>query len=760
MRVLMIMMPSLLLLILLLSGFLPVASATIDTSPSPLPPLVVKSKKFDHRGCVLESCTNIQQLMHRGGAAHVVDENLDQQSGHVFDSHGFNSNNHNDDDAGSAFRGGNTTTPDTTSEVLPFHNEENEDEVEKYNDESEIYESDSDGDGDGNDDVVQFDPSYPKTKEEYDFIYNSLTNNVMFQSLSDESLDRLVHAFEKTVATLSDPQPIIRQGDPCVIATSDDSASNNSTMDTTTISEEETTPTTYVYMLYNGYCNVYVDGQLVPEPYGTIHERGTIFGELGVFYEKPRSATIVAKSNTVTLFQIDGRIFQSILLFGENDDSSSSSSSSTSTSKKIEQDKNSSSKNDKRSWSSSSSSSPSLPPPLVLQEIDDVINQISGTSTYSKLYKGRIIRQYNPTRKWLYRRITGTVFKQTYKTVLANMVMSAIVIVGAKLWTRTTEQQLSPAGGFFMPPDPTHPFIQRLNIVRLIWKYQMSLTTFLLTFFMNTAYKFWYEIYDMARSIQGRMNDFQLLLATSTSRNADGTYTEQSVQLLNDVGSFSRLFHILYWASSARRFSVLTTPLGLQRLASRGMMTTRQLRVLQQIMSQSHVPPHNACIEWMMIRVWEGIADGTLRNDPGLSNQLLELSCRLRGTFASMNDFLEARMPMPYTHFVQILVDSFIALSPIALYAELGAYSIFCVAILTLFYTGLLDLAKVFLDPLDNEEFARETNNMDIGVLIRESNSGSVRWKNAGSHLPFDVPAFAASASTAATGTFPSDEKI
>ena len=78
----------------------------------------------------------------------------------------------------------------------------------------------------------------------------------------------------------------------------------------------------------------------------------------------------------------------------------------------------------------------------------------------------------------------------------------------------------------------------------------------------------------------------------------------------------------------------------------------------------------------------------------------------------------------------------------------------------SLSYSLLLPVAKVFLDPLDNEDFANETNNMDIGVLIRESNSGSVRWKNAGSHLPFDVPAFAASASTAATSTLPSDGKM
>jgi hypothetical protein len=37
------------------------------------------------------------------------------------------------------------------------------------------------------------------------------------------------------------------------------------------------------------------------------------------------------------------------------------------------------------------------------------------------------------------------------------------------------------------------------------------------------------------------------------------------------------------------------------------------------------------------------------------------------------------------------VVDSFIAMSPVALYADLGVYSILCVGVLTLFYTGLLD---------------------------------------------------------------------
>lgn len=541
-------------------------------------------------------------------------------------------------------------------------------------------------DDEDDEDVVQYNPSYPKSQDEYDFIYQALMNNVMFQSLSEESLHKLVHAFEKTVATKDDVEPIIRQGDPCIIETS--TSLNATGLSSVSISSTSNrppslpTPPTYVYMLYNGYCNVYVDGVLVPEPYGTICDAGTIFGELGVFYERPRSATISAKSNTVTLFRIDGKIFQAILLCDDDGDTSGNAETSSSPSPSSTNGQDNSSKKTRSS---------SLPPPLVLQEIDDAINQVSGTSTYSKLYKGRIIRQYNPSRWWLYRRVRGTVLKQTYKTVLTNVFMSALVIVGTKLWVGATGNGDNNQWSVGLMPEPSHPFIQRLNIIRKVWNYQMSLTTFLLTFFMNHAYAFWYEIYDLARGIQGRLNDFQLLLATSTSRNPDGTYTAQSIQLLNDVGSFTRLFHILFWASSARRFSVLATPMGLQRLASRGMMTKSQLRVLQQVMSQSHVPPYNACFEWMMVRAWEGMADGTLRNDAGLSQNLLELSCRLRGTFASMDDKLEARMPLPYTHFVQILVDSFIALSPIALYPELGVYSIFCVAILTLFYSGLLD---------------------------------------------------------------------
>lgn len=94
-------------------------------------------------------------------------------------------------------------------------------------------------------------------------------------------------------------------------------------------------------------------------------------------------------------------------------------------------------------------------------------------------------------------------------------------------------------------------------------------------------------------------------------------------------------------------------------------------------------------------------------------------------------------MPLAYAHFVQILVDTFVLSTPIALYADLGDYSVIAVGFLTLFYTGLNTLAKIFLDPLNNENFCENSIFMDLSVIIRESNSASTLWGNSGSKLPF-----------------------
>jgi hypothetical protein len=52
------------------------------------------------------------------------------------------------------------------------------------------------------------------------------------------------------------------------------------------------------------------------------------------------------------------------------------------------------------------------------------------------------------------------------------------------------------------------------------------------------------------------------------------------------------------------------------------------------------------------------------------------------------------------------------------------------IGILTFFYHGLLILAMVFLDPLDNEDYCEGCVYLDLAVLIRESTSASKKWIN------------------------------
>lgn len=58
----------------------------------------------------------------------------------------------------------------------------------------------------------------------------------------------------------------------------------------------------------------------------------------------------------------------------------------------------------------------------------------------------------------------------------------------------------------------------------------------------------------------------------------------------------------------------------------------------------------------------------------------------------------------------------------------MGFYSVISVGILTLFYRGLLDLAKEFLDPLDREDYCDGAVYLNLAVFIREANAASTRW--------------------------------
>ncbi|KAL7545353.1 hypothetical protein ACHAWF_008704, partial [Thalassiosira exigua] len=440
----------------------------------------------------------------------------------------------------------------------------------------------------------------------------------------------------------------------------------------------------YVYLLAEGRCEVVVDGSVVPGPYGAIGP-GEVFGELGVLYSEPRASTVRVASAAAAYYRARGDGVKESL--GMSDEALAD-----------------------------------------LRAIDDAINRVSGTDA---LYGGDVILPYRPERLWLWRRFDGTVLKISLGPTLVNMALCAAFVVYARHCAGDPLFEVG-AGA----PDPSSEFVQKLDLVGKIWDLDRTLTSFVLTFFVSQSYGFWNKIYQLARDIQGEINDVNLLVVTNVKRDEDGALLPESDALIEDISHYSRLFHILMWAGKAKRFSALATPSGLKRLESRGIMDRRELDALR----RSNLPNDRlfmAPLEWMAIRAVRAMDAGTLAGDNATKGQLLKAIVTLRAKQRAVADGLAGRMPLAYVNFVQVLVDAFAFTAPLALYSRLGDYSVIAVGTLTIFYTGLNNLAKIFLDPLNNEDFSSDSIFMDLGVFLRETNGQSVQWKEAGEELPF-----------------------
>ncbi len=177
-------------------------------------------------------------------------------------------------------------------------------------------------------------------------------------------------------------------------------------------------------------------------------------------------------------------------------------------------------------------------------------------------------------------------------------------------------------------------------------------------------------------------------------------------------------------------------------MVSRGVMTQAQYDILIRI--PSGCGPQHATLMWILSRIQQGMRDGIIPSDPATRSTFIQQTCALRSAVGGIENVLAAKIPLAYAHFVQILVDIFLSLAPFALYADLGIWSVIAVGILNIFFSGMNDLAKILLDPLDNsdESFYKDSSvNMDVGVLIRRSNTGSNRFKNGLEELPFEYRA-------------------
>ena len=335
-----------------------------------------------------------------------------------------------------------------------------------------------------------------------------------------------------------------------------------------------------------------------------------------------------------------------------------------------------------------------------------------------------VMLQFSPKRGWIWRQWRGTVFSETWKSGLTNMVLATLVVFLYRLYPNLKD------------------LLQGFSI---LWGQLLSVTTFTLTFFLNQSYGLWRKCYDYSRRLQGRLNDLGMTLAAHATRtkpsspDIPSTYTPQSRQALELVSRYVRVFNLLTYASFTRSHRPILTPRGMRRLVERGILTPKE----REILTDAEVPAtqrHNAVLVWLIRLFLEGRQAGVFEGGTGFEQQFMEKCHVIRAQYGAIGDELQGRMPLAYAHIVQVLLDVVLWMYPfMALSSGMGWwFSILGTGLLTMFYQGLFDLAKQFLDPYDNENYGKGDDPLVIDTLIAETNAGSVRWMNSFQQQPWN----------------------
>mmetsp|Transcript_8062 Transcript_8062/g.18208 ORF Transcript_8062/g.18208 Transcript_8062/m.18208 type:complete len:496 (+) Transcript_8062:270-1757(+) len=380
-----------------------------------------------------------------------------------------------------------------------------------------------------------------------------------------------------------------------------------------------------------------------------------------------------------------------------------------------------------------------------------------------------IVLEYEPSELWLWKKWQGTVLQMTLRSCLIQMGVGIILDWSVRSYMRSTS---SLTWSLLSLPPSSEPLIQSMFGLKKLWEYQLTVTTFILTFFLSHAYGYWQTIYSTTRKIQGRINDICMLLVvgakrsfTSSSRTPEtngtngenvksdrGEFTQKSEKLVKLCTRLIRLSHTFFWAATATASNGLSDceeflkdaenctipidnehigPLLLSSWGLKALVNANQLTRLEaEDLMNTELPPSQYAyilLVWVSLKCMDGMEKGILRGGNGFEENLLRQLTALRATMFDIDDFRAGRMPLAYVQLVQVMVDTLVVLSPFALYAELGSLSIPLVGILTLFFRGLLKLSKSFLDPFGVEGFAEQ--NIRVDVLVSELNFGaSKRW--------------------------------
>lgn len=310
-----------------------------------------------------------------------------------------------------------------------------------------------------------------------------------------------------------------------------------------------------------------------------------------------------------------------------------------------------------------------------------------------------IICEYDPRGRWLWRKWNGTVLKATWGSVLAVMLAGLALDFFARGGS-LANYKLS--WSLLSVPTATDPLIERLSGVKKLWEYQLTLGTFILTFFLSHAFGYWQKVYNTTRMIQGRINDFCMLLMMGTERGVDTEeapstparsnastglkgsrgFSGRAQDLVALCTRLIRMSHILFWAQTATASNGLTdseeyikdaancplpvdddhigplllSPYGLKALVNTGQLTKEEREGLM----GTGLPPSQyayVLLVWVGIHCMDGLKSGALRGGPGYEENLFRQLATLRASLFDIDDFRAGRMPLAVSTGTQLYRD-------------------------------------------------------------------------------------------------------
>ena len=355
--------------------------------------------------------------------------------------------------------------------------------------------------------------------------------------------------------------------------------------------------------------------------------------------------------------------------------------------------------------------------------LDQILDEALRTSARKPL-----IIEFDPSSRAIWRHWKGTIFSETWSSVLQRVIWAVLVYVLFQKFPQCSQ---------FLDGFP------------YLWGHVLGVTTFTLSFFVNQSYGLWRSCLNISRTLQGRINDLMMLLSSHARRDDPTTpdsfseFTAESSKMLRIVARYLRVFNILAYGSFTRAYRPLLTPRGLRRMVSRGLITEQERIVLKE-MNVSATQRFNAVLLWIFRVIVQARKAGYLDESIGLDISVVSKIQEIRLQANSIECELRGRMPFAYAHLVQVLVDTALYLYPVSCFSsnttlQLGVLG---TALLTFCYQGLFNLSKQFLDPYHNENFWKGDDALVIDTLVAETNAGSMRWMNGLEQMPIPYKAF------------------